>query len=151
MESLGRPLWIGVALFHFCTSFLRAESIPSSNSLPPARVVTVCNPEAISAFVARPDVVRDMVSSGITDFTHKRTVTEAWLSLVSRQDVVGIKVYSVPGPNSGTRTAVVAGVVEGLLGAGLPPKHIIVWDKQTTDLRLAGYFDLAEKYGIRVA
>src|SRR5262249_49447092 len=54
-------------------------------------------------------------------------------------------------PNSGTRPAVVAAVVEGLLAAGLPPTNIIVWDKQTTDLRLAGYFDLAARYGIRVA
>lgn len=113
--------------------------------------MTVCNPEAISAFVARAEVVRDMVNCAITNFTHKHTVAEAWLSLVSTQDVVGIKVYSIPGPNSGTRPAVVAGVVQGLLSAGLPPKHIIVWDKQSTDLRLAGYFGLADKYGIRVA
>ena len=37
------------------------------------------------------------------------------------------------------------------MSAGLPPKNIIIWDKQATDLRLAGYFDLAEKYGVRAA
>jgi hypothetical protein len=70
---------------------------------------------------------------------------------VTTQDMVGIKVFSAPGPNSGTRPAVAAAVVEGLLAAGLPPKHIIVWDRETVDLRLAGFFDLAERYGIRVA
>ena len=44
-----------------------------------------------------------------------------------------------------------AAVIEGLLAAGLPPKNIIVWDREAVDLRLAGFFDLADRYGIRVA
>jgi hypothetical protein len=118
--------------------------------MPTGRVVTVSDPAAIDAFVPRPEVVRTMIDRGITNFTRKATVTEAWLSLVSTQDVVGIKVFSLPGANSGTRPAVVAGVVEGLLSAGMSPKQIVIWDKQTTDLRLANYFDLADKYGVRV-
>ena len=130
-----------------------AETPSSGSTAAPqsARVVTVYNPEAISAYVARPDIVKDMVIRGITNLTRKATVSEAWQSLVSKNDVVGIKVYSLPGANSGTRPSVVAAVVEGLLGAGLSPKNIIIWDKQPTDLRLAGYFDLAEKYGVRAA
>src|SRR6185369_10456554 len=66
------------------------------------------------------------------------------------QDVVGIKVFSTPGPNSGTRPAVVSALVESLLSAGIPSNSIIVWDKQRSDLRLAGFYDLADRYGIRV-
>lgn len=58
--------------------------------------------------------------------------------------------FSEPGPNSGTRPAVVAAVIQGLVEAGLPPKQIVVWDKHQTDLRLAGYFDLASRLGVRV-
>src|SRR5262249_43616077 len=76
---------------------------------------------------------------------------EAWRSLVSTQDVVGIKVFSAPGPNSGTRPAVAAAVVEGLLAAGLPPKNIVIWDKQTGDLGRAGFFELWKRYDIRIA
>ena len=78
-----------------------------------------------------------MVDRAITNLTRKASTADAWLSLVSTQDVVGIKVFSLPGPNSGTRAAVVAAVVEGLLAAGLPKNHVIIWDKQLTDLRLA--------------
>jgi uncharacterized protein DUF362 len=144
-------LGLGIVLIVF--AFGRApsaEPFVAPNSVPAARVVTICDSEAIDAFVPRLDVVRTMVDRGITNFTHKATVSEAWLSLVSTQDIVGIKVYSIPGPNSGTRPAVVAGIIEGLLGAGLPPKHIVIWDRQATDLRLARYFDLGEKYGVRV-
>jgi hypothetical protein len=41
-------------------------------------------------------------------------------------------------------------VVETLLEAGLAPKHIVVWDKQRSDLRQAGFFALEQRYGIRV-
>ncbi len=92
-----------------------------------------------------------MVQRAMLRFTGRRTIAEAWRSVVSPQDVVGIKVFSVPGPNSGTRTAVVAPVIEGLLQAGVPTNHIIIWDKQATDLRLAGFFDLAARYGVRAA
>ncbi len=122
-----------------------------ANETPRARVVTIYDPAATEAFRARPEVVRAMVNCGITNFTGKATVAEAWRSLVSTQDIVGLKVYSVPGPNSGTRPAVVAGVIEGLLAAGLPATNIVIWDKQESDLRLAGFYELAQKYGVRVA
>ena len=91
-----------------------------------------------------------MVNRAITNLTHKPSVPEAWRSLVSTQDIIGIKVLSAPGPNSGTRPAVVAALIEGLLAAGLSPQHIIVWDREITDLRIAGFFELATRYGIRV-
>jgi hypothetical protein len=91
-----------------------------------------------------------MVKRAITNLTGKPTSAAAWRSLVSTQDIIGIKVYSAPGANSGTRPAVVAAVVEGLLEAGIPPKHVIVWDKYRADLRLAGFFEMGARYGIRV-
>ena len=128
-----------------------AELLNSTNAGPTARVVTVANSNAMDAFRPRAEVVSAMVKAGLTRLTGKSSVVEAWHSLISTQDVVGIKVYSPPGPNSGTRPAVVVALVEELLECGVPPKNIIVWDRQATDLRLAGYFDLADRYGIRVA
>ena len=116
-----------------------------------AKVVIVQDPAATDAFLPREDRIRTMVARGITTLTGKSSASEAWLSLVSTQDTIGIKVFSEPGPNSGTRPAVVKAVIQELLAAGLQPKQIIVWDKHQTDLRLAGYFDLAKQFGVRVA
>jgi hypothetical protein len=113
-------------------------------------VVIVHDPRAVEAFRARPEIVQAMVNSGITNLTGTTTVRDAWRKIVSPQDVVGIKVFSAPGPNSGTRPSIVAGVVEGMLASGVPPKHIIVWDRSLGDLRLAGFTDLAKRYGIRL-
>ena len=123
---------------------------PAGNSSTRAKVVIAEDPAATDAFEPREDRVRAMVDRAITNLTGKATVREAWLSLVSAQDKVGIKVFSEPGPNSGTRPAVVAAVIQGLLAAGVPAKQIVVWDKHAIDLRLAGYFDLASRYGVRV-
>jgi hypothetical protein len=38
-----------------------------------------------------------------------------------------------------------------LLQTGLPPSHIIIWDKHLLDLRLAGYDALARRYGVGLA
>jgi Domain of unknown function (DUF362) len=141
----------GALLAMFGRTAQAADTSLFGDSKSRARVVIVQDPEATEAFQPRPQRINAMIERGLTNLLGTATLSAAWRSLVTTQDVVGLKVYSVPGPNSGTRPAVVAAVIEGLLAAGLPPRNIIVWDKQTIDLRLAGFFDLAERYGIRVA
>lgn len=116
-----------------------------------ARIVIVENSRATVAFEPDAEVVQDMMNRGIQKVTGKSNVKAAWRSLVSPKDVVGLKVYSGPGPNSGTRPAVVEAVVQDLLKAGIPASNIIVWDKRLVDLRLAGFSYLADRYHIRLA
>jgi hypothetical protein len=116
-----------------------------------ARVVTVENANAIDDFQPSAAVVQDMVNRGLTNFTGRATAVAAWRSLVSTQDVIGIKVFSAAGMLSGTRPAVVAAVIHGLLDAGVPAQRIIIWDKHEDNLRAAGFFKLAAELGVRVA
>jgi len=115
------------------------------------RVLIVENPNATRQYQPNAAVVEDMVNRGITNLTGKATVAEAWRSLVSTQDIVGIKVYSAAGSINGTRPAVVAAVIHGLLDADLPPEHIIIWDKDADNLRAAGFFKLAAYLGVQAA
>jgi hypothetical protein len=116
-----------------------------------ARVVVVEEVEATVAFSPHPEKIAAMIHRGLTQLTGEAALADAWRSLISTQDLVGIKVFSAPGATSGTRPSVVEAVVSGLLGAGVPPKQIVVWDRHLSDLRLAGFFELAERYGVRVA
>ncbi len=111
-------------------------------------VVNVENPAAVSDFEPNTTLVQSMVDQGITALTGRTNLVAAWQSLVSTQDVVGIKVFSGAGMLSGTRPAVVTAVIQGLLAAGVPPPHIVIWDKHAYDLRDAGYFDLAAQLGV---
>ena len=134
---------------------MRAE--PPFHPAPPApvhqrsRVVVVQDEQATDAFKPRGDVVRRLVERGLTQFTAQTNVAAAWRTIVSTQDVVGIKVFASPGPQVGTRVAVVAGVVEGLIAAKIPPNHIIIWDRQLADLRRAGFDEIAHQYDVRLA
>jgi hypothetical protein len=111
----------------------------------------VSDAQATSAFEPRPDIVKSMVDRGMLKLAEKTNVAAAWRTCVTTQDTVGIKVYSGPGPNSGTRPAVASAVIDGLLAAGLAPKQIIIWDRRKADLILAGYDDLARAKGVRLA
>jgi len=141
-----------VLLLHLSPTVAAAEtSGPGRESSRRARVVMVQEADATVTFNPQPEKIPRMIERGLLGLTGKANLRDAWLSLVSTQDTVGVKVFSTPGPTSGTRPAVVEAVVKSLLAAGLPAKQIVVWDKHLSDLRQSGFFELAERYGVRVA
>lgn len=115
-----------------------------------AAVAIVTDAQATEAFEPRPDRIAAMVREGVQRSTGAATVSAAWLSLLTRQDVVGLKVYSKPGALSGTRPAVAAAVAQELIAAGLAASNIVIWDREGADLRDAGFFALAKALGVRV-
>src|SRR5205823_2771845 len=100
-----------------------------------ARVVIVQDQQATITFNPRTEKIRKLMARGLTAVTIKDTTELAWRSLLSTQDVIGIKVYSSPGATAGTRPAVVEALVESLLGAGFSSNRIVIWDKRLIDLR----------------
>ena len=118
---------------------------------PRGRVVVVRDANAITNFNPNSAKVEGLVRRGLTNLTGQPTAALAWRSLISTQDIVGIKVYSAPGKTSGTRPAVVAGIIQTLIEAGLPRDQIVIWDKHFSDLVLAGFFDLARRFEVGVA
>lgn len=130
----------------------RGQDMPSAGG-PPTRskVVVVEDAGATVAFEPQAGVVQDMVNRGMLKFTGKDDIVQAWRTIVSTQDVVGIKVFSAPGTVCGTRPAVVSAVIRGLLAAGLASSNIIIWDRQLSDLRAAGFDEVAQHYDVRLA
>lgn len=122
---------------------------PGTGSAP--RVVIAQGDHLLNAFLPDEARVESVFNVGLLHFTSTTSVAAAWRRLVATNDTVGIKVFSEPGPLSGTRPAVVAAVVHGLLAAGLPPQKIIIWDKHADDLTMAGFTRLGRTLGVRVA
>jgi hypothetical protein len=116
-----------------------------------AQVIVVQNSGATRVFEPQPEVVQSMVDRALIALTGRTNAAAAWGSLISTQDVVGIKVYSAPGPMTGTHPAVVEAIVRGLLAAQLPSQHIVVWDRRLADLRQSGFAELAGRHGVRLA
>jgi hypothetical protein len=115
------------------------------------RVVVSQGDHLLDAFVPDEPAVEAAFNRGLTFFTAQTTVSNAWRSMVGTNDIVGIKVFSSPGPVCGTRPAVVAAIARGLLAAGLPANHVIIWDRHAADLQKSGFFELGQTLGVRVA
>ncbi len=151
MSSYARFQIVWIALLGGLVSAAGADFFvpPVTNST--VQIVQVQGENLMNAFLADNGRVAAAFNRGLSELTHTSNIAGAWRTLVATNDLVGIKVFSRPGPLCGTRPAVVAAIVQGLLGAGLPPSHIIIWDKRAYDLRQAGFFKLGAQFGVRVA
>ncbi len=145
-------VWLVSALLSLGSSAGAAVSFASSSpSQGSAKVVIAQDAGATEVLRPVPAVVDQLVGRGLVRLTQKLNATEAWHSLVKTNDRIGIKVYSAPGSDSGTRIPVVASVVRGLIAAGVPATNITLWDRRIGDLRAAGFGVLAEQFGVGLA
>ena len=145
-------VWLVSALLSWGSSAMGAVSFAASSpAAGNAKIVISQDPGATEVLRPMPAIVDRLVGRGLTHLTQKSNLTSAWLSLVKTNDRIGIKVYSAPGPDSGTRIPVVASVVRGLVEAGVPATNITLWDRRLGDLRAAGYGALSEQFGVKLA
>ncbi len=130
----------------FSTSFLFAGPIAPSASI----VYYTVEPEAMDPVKgARPWVVQRMVDNLILAITGRFSIAQAWASLVKPSDRIGIKVSASGRAISGTHPAVVEAIALGLIAAGVPRNHILVWDRNLDDLMAAGYSTESPYYVLR--
>ncbi len=149
---------IAITILFLCGAFCRfnpvtsaADAFPLHGTNITARIILVQGDSLLDAYLADEKQVESNFDRGLLVLTGQSSVAAAWQSLVKSNDTVGIKVFSAPGPLSGSRPAVVVAIARGLLAAGLPATHIIIWDKHAQDLRAAGFFKLGKRLGVRVA
>lgn len=99
--------------------------------------------------VVNPRLVQRMVDSLVCAVTLRATAAEGWKTLVTLQDVVGIKVAASGRSVSGTNPEVVDAIAKGLIAAGISPKNIIVWDRNREDLIAAGFREDSQLYQLQ--
>jgi hypothetical protein len=128
-----------------------APLVPLHGTNAATHVTIVQSDNLLNAFQPDAAAVEERFNLGFIIFSRGTNLADGWLKFVSTNDTVGIKVFSQPGPLSGTRPAVVAAVVHGLRDAGVPADKIIIWDKRADNLRASGFFKLAQQLGVQVA
>ncbi len=102
-------------------------------------VYSVTNRDAIHDFEENHEITRRMVDELVTAATHEPDIARAWRSLVSPTDRVGIKIATSGGQYFCSHRGVVAAILAGLESAGVPRQRVIVWDRESANLRAAGY------------
>jgi uncharacterized protein (DUF362 family) len=125
---------------------------PTPLSMPglfPGRVVEAVHSQAIVNHRVSQPAVREMLAQGITALTGEKRAADAWAKFVAPTDIVGIKVNPSGTPTTTTQIALVREVIRSLTAAGVPPKQIIVWDRNSNQLEVNGYHLLVPP-GVRV-
>ena len=85
------------------------------------------------------EVVGRMISAGIRALTGELRAEDAWAHFISPSDVVGIKVNCSGAPQIRSSPEVVAGIVAGVMGAGVPSRNIYVYERFADQLRSVNY------------
>jgi uncharacterized protein (DUF362 family) len=138
----------GLGLFNSGKSALAQERAPRTKS----RVAQVVNPDAWQNFEAKKfniEVLREMTQKGMMALTDKKSPAEAWKEFFAENDVVGIKVNPIAGPELSTHRELVDLLIEGLKSAGVKEGNIIIWDRFEADLIQCGYEIITDPSKVR--
>ena len=85
------------------------------------------------------DAVSELMDQAMMKLTGRTSAKEAWRDIVLPDDIVGIKINPLAGSELSTHSIIVDKIVEGLYGAGVLRKQIIIWDRFEEHLLNAGY------------
>jgi uncharacterized protein (DUF362 family) len=115
------------------SSTAKAALSPGLPGAFPGRVIAVETAERSQ------ESIRRTLNQGITALTGAPTPEEAWRSLFSPSDVVGLKLNPVGRPFAISSPEVVRGIIEGLKLAGVPAKNIVAYDRYRNEFLEAGF------------
>lgn len=115
----------------------------------PSIVYAIRNPDAIKQYKTNSHVVREMVNRLVIAVTGESNLANAWRSLVSPGDRVGIKISAAGGELFTTHHDIVNAIVDGLAAAGHPRNNIIVWDRSLGGIKEAGYRSGVDGYQVK--
>ena len=96
-----------------------------------------------------PEVVDQMLDASITKLTGLDDPRAAWKALFSPKERVAIKVNTIRNGLFWTHPPLVLAVTERLVAAGVPPEQIVIYDRESDELKGAGYVINKDGTGVR--
>ena len=135
------------------TNIAVAMAIPrNERSMPgiyPGSVVRVNHPTCIVDGKPSDEAAYEMLKTAMLTLTGQKSLEKAWLTFVSPEDIIGLKVNPVAGKLLTTSHAVTQAIVKQLEEAGIPRKNLVIWDRREMQLHETGYTE--DNYpGIRI-
>ncbi len=133
------------------------KSPPAQGAQPPlaaagsSRVVVIRSENLFRKNPAGPEKteVERMLQASIKNLFDANDSTSALRKLFTPDDVVGIKVNCIAGPNLSTHPRVVAAIVSELEKIPIPRERITIWDRTGRELESAGYGVNIDGPGVR--
>lgn len=116
-----------------------------------SRVAVVRRPDAVARDgQVRAALVKKMVFKAVAQTVGVTSPAQAFASLFSKNDVVGIKVNCLAGKRMSTRPEVALALADGLRLAGVKPGNIVIWERSSRELERAGYQLQKDNFAPRV-
>jgi uncharacterized protein DUF362 len=107
----------------------------------PGRVIAVRSEKSVdtATSAANADVVREMMTRGMCALTGDHTAPEAWRRFFVPADVVGLKVNCGGHPWVVSAYEIVAEVIRQLMGVGIPPTQIYIYERFQNQMDAVNY------------
>ncbi len=113
-------------------------------------VVSVAAADMLKGQKYNPEAVHRAFSAGLMEMTGENTLENAWSSLFSHDDVVGIKINCLGAPKISSSLASINEVIAGLKSAGVKENNIIIWDRLDREFKRTGLEINKDSEGVRV-
>ncbi|MFH1742697.1 MAG: DUF362 domain-containing protein [bacterium] len=104
-----------------------------------SKVVLARDPSLIANHRPQREPMRRLLAHSMCAFYECKDERDAWASLFSPDDVVGLKVNCASGRVMSTSVPLVEEICEALHRVGVPYKNMIVWDANDRTLRHGGF------------
>jgi uncharacterized protein (DUF362 family) len=117
----------------------------------PGRVIEIHHPSSVTADQVQQQPVKQMIERGMMELTGAPGAVQAWQSMFTKGDRVGIKVNPVGYARNAnvvssiSNFAVIMEIVEGLKSAGVGLNDIILFERYSREFREAGYEDFVNR------
>ncbi len=86
-----------------------------------------------------PEVLRQMLDAGITRLTGVNDARQAWAALFAPNERIAIKVNTIMSSSYWTPVPLVMAVAQSLQDAGIPAGQIMIFDRDASELKNAGF------------
>ncbi|MFQ5810200.1 MAG: DUF362 domain-containing protein [Armatimonadota bacterium] len=135
---------LGLASFSACNTRVAQSQAPPATTPPPtpagkSKLILTKHDRSVVDGQIDASVVAEMLERSMLKLTGADTAKEAWGSLFSADDIVGVKINCLFGIGASTHPEVTSAVVAGLIAGGVQPDNVIVWDRADKDLLKSGY------------
>jgi hypothetical protein len=115
-----------------------------------SKVISVAAVDMLKGGKYNPDAVQRAFSRGLKEMTGENTPANAWSSLFSPDDVVGIKINCIGAPKISSSLESINETIAGLKSAGVKENNIIIWDRMDSDFKRTGLHLNRSARGVRV-
>jgi len=115
-----------------------------------SRLVSVSAEDMLKGQKYNPEAVHRAFSEGLKEMTGENSLENAWSSMFSPDDVVGVKINCIGAPKVSSSLVSINETITGLRSAGVKENNIIIWDRLDREFRRVGLKINKGSTGVRV-